>query len=358
MSDIIKNIGNIKQFGKEEVLNGISVLGIGYFGSCVSVLCNLPDDKINTLLPDNIREPPYANANNPPGMLNYFFSLKSDFPHHITSGLDFLDEYLLFYGGITGYVFSSYRFAIKYILKSIDTKNALVDVFSFYLLPIIITYFVLFPFGLPIISGMMSIIPCIYQDELGVNALLITLAFISNWFDGELVRNLFDLKQLPMNIIYWVANGFLGIAASFFILVVIGMTCFSSWVYVASLWFLLPIYLKVTLGISFNDLGKTISSEIKNHLLGLITLFSFYTISSAYKFLNSQVALGITIGSLTILSIIFYSTFKLTFELGFLHGLSEIFSKLNIGPMIFWILVVGIIFYKYSSTQKSLSTIY
>jgi len=358
MSDIIKNIGNVKQFGKEELLNGLSVLGIGYFGSCVSVLCNLPDDKLDTLLPDNIRAPPYANANNPPGMLNYVFSLQSEFPHHIQTGLDFLDEYLLFYGGISGYVFSSYRFALKYILKSIDTKHSIIDALSFYILPIIITYFVLFPFGLPIISGMMSIIPCIYQDKLGVDALLITFAWISNWFDGELVRNLFDLKQFPMNFIYWFANGWLGIFVSLFLFVVIGLTSFSSWIYIASLWFLLPIYLKITLGVSFKDLGETISAEIKKHLLGLITIFSFYTISSAYKFLNSQVALGITIGSLTILSVLFYSTFKLSFELGFLNGLGELFSKFNIGPTLFWILIIGIVFYKYSSTQKSLSTIY
>jgi hypothetical protein len=358
MSNIIKNIGNIKQFGKEEILNGISVLGIGYFGSCISILSNLPDDKLDTLLPDNVREPPYAKANNPPGMLNYFFSLKSDFPHHMSSGLDFLDEYLLFYGGVSGYVFSSYRFVLKYLLKSIDTKNALIDIFSFYILPIIITYFVLFPFGLPIISGMMSMIPCVYQDELGVNALLITFAWLSNWFDGELVRNLFDLKQFPMNFIYWIANGWLGIVMSLFLIVVIGLTCFSSWIYIASLWFLLPIYLKITLGLSLSELGKTISSEIKNHLLGLITIFSMYTIASAYKFLNSQVALGITIGSITVLSILFYSTLKISFELGFFNGLSQLFSKLNIGPTIFWILVIGIVFYKYSSAQKTISTIY
>ena len=358
MSNIIKNIGNIKQFGKEEIFNGISVLGIGYFGSCISLLCNLPDENLDTLLPDDIHMPPYANTNNPSGMLNYLFSLQSGFPHHITTKLDFLDEYLLFYGGISGYIFSSYRFALKYLFKSIDTKNTLIDILSFYLLPIVISYFVLFPFGLPIISGIMSMIPCIYQEGIGIDALLLSFSCITNWFDGELIRNLFDIKQFPMNFIYWIGNGWLGIFASFFVFVVIGMTCFSSWMYIASLWFLLPIYLKITLGISFSDLGKTISSEIKNHILGLITLFSFYTISSAYTFLNSQVALGIAIGSISILCILFYSTFKIYFELGFLHGLSQLFSKLDIGPAIFWLIIIGIVFYKYTSTQTSLSTIY
>jgi len=83
-----------------------------------------------------------------------------------------------------------------------------------------------------------------------------------------------------------------------------------------------------------------------------------YTIASAYKFLNSQVALGITIGSITVLSILFYSTLKISFELGFFNGLSQLFSKLNIGPTIFWILVIGIVFHKYSSAQKTISTIY
>ena len=355
MRNIIKNIGNIKQFGKEEITNAISVLGIGYFGSCISVLCNLPDENLNVLLPDDIRAPPYSNTINTSGMLNYFFSMQSGFPHHTTSGLDVLDEFLLFYGGVSGYVFSSYRFIIKYILKSIDTTNILVDLFSFYLLPIIVTYFVLFPFGLPVISGIMSIIPCIYQDEIGINALLLTFAWLTNWFDGDLVRNLFDIKQFPMNFVYWIANGWFGIFASFCLLLIIGMTCFGSWIYFISFWFLLPIYLKLILGISFNDLGKIISTEIKNHLFGLITIFSFYTINSAYTFLNPQVALGIAIGSITILCVLFYSIFKVYFELGFFHGLSQIFSSLNIGPVIFWIVVIGIIISRYRST---LSTIY
>ena len=354
MPNIIKNIGNIKQFGKEEIFNAISVLGIGYFGSCISVLCNLPDENLDMLLPDDIRAPPYSNTHSPPGILNYLFSMQSDFPHHITSDIDFLDEYLLFYGGVSGYVFSSYRFIIKYILKSIDTRNVLVDLLSFYILPIVVTYFVLFPFGLPIISGMMSMIPCIYQDEIGINALLITFAWLTNWFDGDLVRNLFDIKQFPMNFAYWIANGWLGVFASFFLLFIIGMTCFGSWIYFISFWFLLPIYLKMILGISFNDLGKTISTEIKNHLLGLITIFSFYTINSAYKFLNPQVALGIGIGSITILCILFYSMFKLSFELGFFHGVSQIFSSLNIGPVIFWLVVIGIIISRYTSTLSAI----
>jgi len=359
MSDIIKNIGNIKQFTKEELVNGLSVLGIGYFGSCISILANLPENKLDILFPDDMNIPPYADSNNPPtGMLKYFFSLESNFPHSVKSGLDVLDEYLLFYGGISGYVFSAYRFALKQMFKSIDTKNALLDFLSFYMLPIIITYFVLFPFGIPLITGLMSIIPCLYQEKIGINAAFISFAWITNWFDGELLRNLFDIKLFPLNFVFWIANGFLGIVVSIFILVIIGLCVFTSWGYLVSFWFLLPIYLKITLGISFSDLGKTISTEIKKHLLGLITLFSFYTISSAYKFLNSQVALGITIGSLTILSVLFYSTFKLYFELGFLNGLGELFSKFNIGPTLFWILIIGIVFYKYSSTQKSLSTIY
>jgi hypothetical protein len=359
MSDILKNIGNVQQFTKEELTNAIAVLGIGYFGACITVVSNLSDNDLDILLPDNVRAPPYvASPNQPPGMLNYFFSIKSEFPHHITSDLDFLNEYLLFYGGVSGYVFSSYRSIIKYIVKLLDNKNPLLDMFSFYLLPIIITYFVLFPFGIPLISGLMSIIPCIYQDGLGINALLISWAFITNWFDGGLLRNLFELQLLPMNFVFWIGNGLLGVAVSMFLLVVIGLTCFSSWIYMILLWFLMPIFLKLILGISFNDLGKIISSEIKKHLLGLITLFSLYTISSAYKFLNSQVALGITIGSITILSILFYNTFKVLFDSGFLKGLSELFVRFNIGPTIFWLLIIFIVVSKYTSTQKSISTIY
>ena len=356
MSDIIKNIGNIKQFAKEELVNGISVLGIGYFGSCISVLSNMPESNLDILLPDNLYAPPYSPGNNPPtGMLKYFFSLESSFPHYMKSGLNFLDEYTLFYGGISAYIFSSYRFAMKYIFKSIDTKNALIDFLSFYILPIIITYFVLFPFGIPIISGLMSIIPCIYQEKIGINAFLISIAFISNWFDGELLRNLFDIKLFPMSLVFWIANGWLGIAVSLFLLVIIAMCCYTSWGYLVSFWFLLPIYLKVTLVLTFTELGNTISTEIKNHLFGLVTLFLIYTMFSAYKFLNSKVALGISIGSISVLLIILHSMFKASFELGFFHGLGQIFSSLNFGPILFWFLIVIVVIQRYRTTQQSLS---
>ena len=291
-------------------------------------------------------------------MLNYFLSINSEFPHHITTDLDFLNEYLIFYGGISGFVFSSYRGIIKYILRSIDTKNPLVDILSFYLLPIIITYFVLFPLGIPLISAMMTMIPCVYQEDIGINALLISWAFMTNWFEGGLLRNLFELQLFPMNFVFWFANGFLGIAVSMFLLFVILLTCVSSWIYMLVLWFLLPIFLKNILGISFNDLGKSISAEIKKHLLGLIILFSIYTIKSAYAFLNPQVALGITIGSISILSMLVYNTFKVFFELGFFNGVSQIFAKLKLGPLLFWVFIVFVIYTKISSTQKSISTIY
>jgi len=358
MSNIIKNMGNINQFGKEEFYNIISVLGIGYFGSCITLLANLPDNSLDTLLPDDIHKPPYVSNETPQGVFNKFFSYKSDFPHHIVSGMDFLDEYFLFYGGISSYVYSSYRFLLKYIIKSIDTKNLLVDAFAFYLLPIIVTYFVLFPFALPLISLMLSIIPCFYQESMGINALFISFACITNWFDGELINNLFDLTQFPLSFVFYICNGWFGIFISFFLFVIIGFTSVFSWFYMISLWFLMPIYLKLILNMSFDELGKTISTELHNHIFGLITLFLIYTMMSAYKFLNSKVALGILIGSMSIILIMLYSMVKTSFELGFFHGIMQLFSKLNLGPTIFWILVIWIIIYKYTSTQSSINSIY
>jgi hypothetical protein len=349
MSNIVKNIGNIKQFGKEELINVLTILSIGYFGSCVSILAN--DNQINLLLPDDITKPPYRSTHNPTG-INYFFSYNSEFPHHIVSNIDFLDEYLSFYGGITTYVYSSFRFAIKYMFKSVDQpNNMLVDTFSFYLLPIIITYFVLFPFGIPIISLIISIIPCIYQEGIGANALLYTWSCIYNWFDFERVKQLFNFDNIIINFILWFMNGCFGCFISFMVFIVVLFTSLSSWIYINTLWFLLPLYLKFLLNKSFSEIKDKISKKISEHHFGLITLFLLYTIQSSYKNLNSQVAMGVLIGSIVIILTMLKELVKIKFNFGFLQGLMMLSTELNLGSILFWGLISIIIIYKYLTTK-------
>jgi hypothetical protein len=350
MPSILKNIGNIKQFGKEEMYNGLNVIGIGYFGACVMLLIKYRD----ILLPYDTNKLPYSDISpeilNNMGTFKYFFSYESNFPHKIVkTQFKWIDMYTKFFGTIIMNLFSSYRYMIHSLFSSLDTENKFVRILSFYILPTIISYIISLPI-IPIIASFINLKSCIFDKT--IEPLILTFAFIVHWFDPTRINMLMDFTQLPFSAILWILYGIYGAIISFCVLPMVSITsCISVWIYIITLWFLLPLYLKFLANISFDELKTKLSNEIQNNIFGLVSLFLLYTITSAYKNLNSQAALGITIGSIGII----YSLLKIHVfmpDIGFLQNIFSMLSGVKI--VLFWVIIIFIVIYKYRSTQSSL----
>ena len=350
MPSILKNIGNIKQFGKEEMYNGLNVIGIGYFGACVMLLIKNRD----ILLPYDTDKLPYSDVSpdilNKMSALKYLFSYESNFPHKIVkTQFKWIDIYTNFFGTIVMNLFSSYRYIIHSLFTSLDTENKFVRILSFYMLPTIISYIISLPI-IPILAGFINFKSCIFNKT--IEPLILTCAFIVHWFDPARINMLMDFTELPFSAILWIFYGIYGSIISFGALPFVFITsCISVWVYIITLWFLLPLYLKFLANISFEELKDKLSTEIQNNIFGLVFLFLLYTISSAYKNLNNQAALGIVIGSFGII----YSLLKIHVfmpDIGFLQNIFSMLSGVKI--ILFWVIIAFIVIYKYTSTQSSL----
>uniref|UniRef100_A0A6C0B9T7 Uncharacterized protein n=1 Tax=viral metagenome TaxID=1070528 RepID=A0A6C0B9T7_9ZZZZ len=319
----IKKLGNFPQFWKEEFFNILHVAKIGILGACMIILLEFKNkpDKLNYMLPTQlptISEPyvkPYAveeKYKHDMGMLQYLFSYDSDFPYNIKIGIDIIDGYFLFFGGMGTYLYSSYRYAIKYIIEYINTDNFLVDLFCFYILPTIVLYGVLIPI-IPIISFfVINFISCLYQPLLK-SAFIYSFAFIFNALNYNSIKAMMDVDRFPNGIIQYCMHVVLGFLMTFILVpVVSAIYSINVWIYVVGFFYLSPLYLVYMGGLTWSEFGNKIIEQLGRHYSSLTILFLYYSISIAYKNLDQKVAWGTKIGIVMIILILLrlLTTFK------------------------------------------------
>jgi hypothetical protein len=315
MTFSIQQIGNFPQFFKDEIANLLYIAWIAFYGACMIILIQFKKspEKLDAMLPtklptyDQPYVKPYAvrasdKANM--GMFTYFFSYDSDFPYNIKTGIEMLDGYFYFFGGMGSYLYSSYRNTLKSFIEFFDVDNYFVDLFCFYLLPTILFYLVLMPI-IPIISfWFINFISCFYQTRLQ-KAYLYSFAWIFNILDYNSIKAVMDISQFPQSSINYGISILLGFIMSFILLPSISFIySLAVWVYIIGFVKLMPLVLVYLGGLSWKELGKKILDQCGRHYISLTVLFLFYSINIAYKNLNQQVALGTQIGIIVLIMIL------------------------------------------------------
>ena len=294
ISNIFHKIGNIPQFCKDESSIAYDVLWYAYYGACFMILIKLqynnpkisPDKgDIDGILPDNEDIAPYCvdkQISSKLSILAYLFSNKSDFPYAVRTGSNQLDVYFSFFGGMISYLFLSNRFAIKKIIYLLNVKNPYVNIFSFYLLPLL-HYFVWIPI-IPIFSFfVINVISSISQKN-AQYAYLIAYGGILNWFIYT------DIKSYLFNAVF-------GLLVTFFLTPLVSVVaCVAVWGYVIALLNLTPIFLYVYAKMTLTEIFTQLRHEIADHYKGLSLIFMWMSIASAYKNLEQNIAYGVTIG--------------------------------------------------------------
>lgn len=316
----LQQIGNFSQFWKDEISNLLYVAWIAFYGACMIILIEFKKtpDKLDAMLPTTLpsKTIPYAKPyavrredKDSMGMLTYLFSYDSDFPYNIKTGIDILDGYLFFLGGMGSYLYASFRGALKSTIKIFDVNNFFVDLFCFYLLPTILFYVVLMPI-IPIISFCgINFISCFYQPRLQ-KAYLYAFACIFNIIDYNAVKSAMDITQFPVSMISYFISVMIGFAMSYMIVPGTSLLySLSVWAYMIGFVKLMPIALILLGGLSFKELCSKILEQFSKHYIGLTVLFLFYSIAISYKNLNQKVAWGTQIG-IVVLILILLNVFK------------------------------------------------
>jgi len=303
MTFSFKELGNFSQFWKEEIANLFYVLWIAFYGACMIILIEFKKnpDKLNAMLPSQIptQEHPYAKpysvssedkANM--GMLTYLFSYDSDFPYNLKLGIEMIDGYFMFFGGMGSYLYASYRGALKSMINILDVDNDFVDLFSFYILPTLLFYVVLMPF-IPIVAFCgINYISCFYQERLK-KAYIYAFAAIFNLIDYNSIKSVMDLTQFPQSMFFYFINVMLGFAMSYmFVPGISGLYSLAVWVYMIGFVKLMPFALIFLGGLSVSELGSKILDQFGKHYIGLSIIFLFYSIAICYKNLDQKVAWG------------------------------------------------------------------
>jgi hypothetical protein len=315
MTFSIQQIGNFPQFFKDEIANLFYVAWIAFYGACMIILIQFKKspEKLDAMLPtklptnDHPYSKPYAvraddKANM--GMLTYLFSYESDFPYNLKTGIEMMDGYLFFLGGMGSYLYASHRNALKSFIELFDVDNYFVDLFCFYLLPTILFYIVLMPL-IPIISFCgINFISCFYQPRLQ-KAYLYAFAWIFNILDYNSIKAIMDISQFPQNFFSYGISVMMGFIMSF--MLVPGFSLLYSlavWIYVIGFVKLMPFVLVYLGDLSWKELGSKILEQFGKHYVGLTVLFLFYSISIAYKNLNQQVAWGTQLGIIVLIMLL------------------------------------------------------
>ena len=303
MSFSIKQLGNFSQFWKEEFANLLYVAWIAFYGACMIILIQFKKnpEKLNAMLPtklpthDHPFAKPYAvkpSDKEQMGMLTYLFSYDSDFPYNLETGVDSMDGYLFFFGGMGSYLYASYRGALKSMIESLNVDNYFVDLFSFYILPTLLFYVVLIPI-IPIVSFVaINFISCFYQTRLH-KAYVYAFACIFNVLDYNAIKSMMDISQFPQSIISYLMNVMVGFMMSF--MLVPGVSALYSlavWVYVIGFVKLMPLVIVFLGGLSWKDFGTKLLEQFGRHYLSLSILFLYLSITIANKNLDQKVAWG------------------------------------------------------------------
>jgi len=310
----IQQIGNFPKFWKDEFLNLLYVAWIAFYGACMIILMQFKktpelDIMLPTTLPTD-EEPfvkPYAVSpedKKDMRMLKYLFSYDSDFPYNIETGIEFMDGYFFFLGGMGSYLYSSFRYVLKSMIDYIDVDNYFVDVFSFYILPTALFYIALVPI-IPIISFCgINFISCFTQPRIK-NAYIYAFAWIFNLLDYDAIVAMLDLSQFPGGLIRYIMTVVLGFLISF--VIVPGFSLFFSlgvWIYVIAFLKLMPLFFVYFGGLSWKEVGSKILEQVGKHYAGLTILFLYYSIAIAYKNLDQKVAWGTKAGIIILILIL------------------------------------------------------
>jgi hypothetical protein len=312
MTFSFQQLGNFPQFWKDELANALYVAWIGFHGAFMIILLQFKKtpEKLNTMLPTQLptsSQPfvkPYAIPSKDKaemGMLKYLFSYDSDFPYNIKTDVSMIDEYLMFFGGMGSYLFSSIRYVLKHMIESVDVDNFFVDIICFYFLPTILFYIALIPI-IPFISFfIINFISCLYQPRIK-SAFMIAFAFIFNLFDYDSIAAVMDIGQFPQGIIKYIINIIVGFLMTFLLLPsVSALYSLGVWVYVIAFLKLMPFFLVYLGGLSWKDFGKKVFEQLRRHSIGLSVFFLFSSISIAYKNLDQKVAWGTQAGIIVLI---------------------------------------------------------
>ena len=300
---IINKLGNFPNFFKEELYSFAHVLWIGYCGACIIVFLNLKDEPeiLNNLLP--VFDPPDKKIVGAPYELNedvrkklklldYIFSYKSDFPYVIPlkdpEHPSATELYLSFFGGMIRHLYSTYRFALQYMIRYLDADIYLVNVFAFYLLPTILSSVVFFTIPISIFG--INLFSCFTQKRI-VDASRFAFAAFLNPF------NTLGIGNFPSNIFPYISRVLYGCFITFFALPMVSfVSSISVWAYLMLLLNFLPLFLIFIGGMNWKDCIRDIITQIIYHKIGLCIIFLFYSIGIAYKNLNKPIALGTHLG--------------------------------------------------------------
>jgi len=303
----LQQIGNFPQFWREEMGNVLYLAWIAITGACMLVLFQFQKTpaKLDAMLPTILPtyEEPYAKPyavrdidKEQMGMFDYLFSYNSDFPFNLKMGIEMVDDYLKFFGGMGSYLYSAHRNFLKSSIEILDVDNYFIDAFCFYMLPTILLYLVWIPI-IPFVSfTCINFISCFYQLRLK-NAYIYAFACIFSWFDYEGVKAMADLSQLPQSVINYFLNVFLGGWMSFFF--VPGISALYSlavWYYVIGFIYFMPLAIIYYGDTPWREFGSKLLDQIGRHYIGLTVLFLYGSISIANKNLDQKVAWGTHIG--------------------------------------------------------------
>ena len=311
----IKQLGNFPQFWKEEIANLLYVAWIAFYGACMIILIQFKKtpNKLDAMLPTKLptfKEPyikPYAVRTEDKvqmGMLTYLFSYDSDFPYNLKTGVEMMDGYFYFFGGMGSYLYASHRGSLKSMIETFNVDNYFVDLFCFYILPTLLFYVVLMPI-IPIVSfTCINFISCFFQPRLQ-KAYVYAFACIFNILNYDGIKAMMDLSQFPQSFFSYFMNVGIGFLMSFMLVPgVSAMYSMAVWLYVIGFVKLMPLVIIFLGGLSWKEFGTKLLEQLGNHYLGLSILFLYFSIAIAYKNLDQKVAWGTQIGIVIIILVL------------------------------------------------------
>lgn len=326
-SNFINSLGDLQGFAFGMIRNVVIILVIGYVGSTVVSITQLPWKVIDDLFPTDINSFPYAvpegkgdppsasveeimqgyNPNNAEsltrGVVEYIFPLKRrSFPYKSW----FLSDA---FKGSKGYIvakwfsmtcanaFSSWRqFYVMLILlakTAIKLMGNIADMFLFYVYPYIIFYFILLPiipvigYGLAMFGSVAHNVPMAWVFTFA--PFMGFILAVANLFSGGI-----------FNIFAWVMSFMLGWAGF-----ALGFINFAWWAAIGiAIWIYSVVFLFIAPLLYDNGIS-TLIGEFKRHTKSLLALFLILMVTSAFQTLNSKLSTGITIGAIICSILIF-----------------------------------------------------
>ena len=331
-SDFLNSLGDLKGFGTSMLQNVVIVLVIGYVGSTVVSITQLPWKVIDDLFPTDINGFPYEvpqGKSDPPsakvedimkgydpnnaesltrGVMEYIFPLKRrSFPYSSW----FLSEA---FQGSKGFIVAKWfsmscanafcvwrKLYVMLILLGQWMHKMLgwvADLLLFYAYPYFIFYLILLPI-IPIVGYLLACAGSVMYNVpmawvFTFAPLMGIMLAIANLFSGGI-----------FNIFSWIMSfllGWAGLALGFVNVAWWAAIGIALWLYSVVFLFLAPLLYDKGLSRLFG--------EIKRHTRSLLTLFLILMVMSAFKTLSTKLSIGITIGAVICAVLIFFNVNK------------------------------------------------